>query len=148
MSVQARRGEIRKVFSGGASRESAKWFDMVAKRAVPKEQNTSRETGVQAAGAAGKAFQEALEQCVLTAEPEAVHRVRTGSRRLQAMIEATTPAEAFGKLTKARLQQLKRIRRAAGPVRDLDVQRQLLEDKLLEDWSTGASNRPVREQAQ
>ena len=76
------------------------------------------------------------------AEPEAVHRVRTGSRRLQAMIESTTPSGAFGKLTKARLRQLKKIRRAAGPVRDLDVQR-----KLLVQWTNGEAGHPLRDQA-
>ncbi len=89
-----------------------------------------------------EAFLAALEQCVEGAEPEAVHRVRTGSRRLQAMIESTTPSGAFGKLTKARLRQLKKIRRAAGPVRDLDVQR-----KLLEQWTSGEGGRPLRDQA-
>jgi CHAD domain-containing protein len=114
---------------------------MVAKRAVRKQQNTSRiEPGMQPVR---EAFEAAMEQCVAGAEPEAVHRVRTGSRRLQAMIESTTPAEAFGKLTKARLRQLKRIRRAAGPVRDLDVQR-----KLLEAWIAGEENLPLRAQAQ
>jgi CHAD domain-containing protein len=113
---------------------------MVAKRAVAKEQNTSRiEAGMQPVG---EAFRVALEQCVLGAEPEAVHRVRTGSRRLQAMIESTTPPDAFGKLTKARLRQLKKIRRAAGPVRDLDVQR-----KLLEKWTGAEESSPRREQA-
>ena len=89
-----------------------------------------------------EAFLAALEECVEGAEPEAVHRVRTGSRRLQAMIESTTPSGAFGKLTKARLRQLKKIRRAAGPVRDLDVQR-----KLLEQWTRGEAGHPVRDQA-
>ncbi len=68
------------------------------------------------------------------ADPEAVHRVRTGSRRLQAMLEATLreagpAADALVRPTRAWLRELKQIRRAAGAVRDLDVQR-----KLLENW--------------
>jgi CHAD domain-containing protein len=113
---------------------------MVAKRTVPKDQDTSRiETPMPPA----KAFEDALERVLEGAEPEAVHRVRTGSRRLQAMIESSTPVEAFGKLTKARLRQLKKIRRAAGPVRDLDVQRKLLEELISSD-----EHLPLREQAQ
>lgn len=106
---------------------------------MTNDQNTSR---IEAAIEPAEAFQEALEQCLEGAQPECVHRVRTGSRRLQAMIESSTPAEAFGKLTKARLRQLKKIRRAAGPVRDLDVQR-----KLLEQWTGSEEHLPLREQA-
>ena len=73
-------------------------------------------------------------QCIENADPEAVHRVRTGSRRLQAMLEATLreagpAAHALERPTRAWLRELKQIRRAAGAVRDLDVQR-----KLLENW--------------
>jgi CHAD domain-containing protein len=118
---------------------------MVAKRTVPKEQNNSRiEAGMRPVS---EAFRAALEQCVEGAEPEAVHKVRTNSRRLQAMIQSTTPAEAFGKLTKTRLRQLRKIRRAAGPVRDLDVQRKLLGDKLLKEWASGGQSHPLCEQA-
>jgi CHAD domain-containing protein len=81
-----------------------------------------------------EAFGAALEQCVQDADPEAVHRVRTGSRRLQAMLECTLREsgplpETFEKPARGWLRQLKKVRRAAGPVRDLDVQR-----KLLESW--------------
>ena len=80
------------------------------------------------------AFNGAVEQCIQNADPDAVHRVRTGSRRLQAMLEATLreagPAgHALERPARAWLRELKQIRRAAGTVRDLDVQR-----KLLENW--------------
>jgi len=80
------------------------------------------------------AFNAAVQQCIENADPEAVHRVRTGSRRLQAMLEATLreagpTAHALERPTRAWLRELKQIRRAAGAVRDLDVQR-----KLLENW--------------
>ncbi len=68
------------------------------------------------------------------AAPEAVHRARTTSRRLQASLEAMlreagSGSAALKEPTRTWLRSLKRIRRAAGPVRDLDVHR-----KLLESW--------------
>ena len=80
-------------------------------------------------------FGAAAEQCVQDADPGAVHRVRTSSRRVQAMLEAMlreAPAvvmQQVGQPARAMLRPLKQIRRAAGPVRDLDVHR-----KLLENW--------------
>jgi CHAD domain-containing protein len=81
------------------------------------------------------AFNTAVVQCVQDADPESVHRLRTGSRRLQAMLEVTLredgPAvNALDKPARAWLRQLKRVRGAAGAVRDLDVQ-----CKLLEKWT-------------
>ena len=80
------------------------------------------------------AFNAAVAQGIEDADPEAVHRMRTGSRRLQALLEATLreagPAgRALERPTRTWLRELKQVRRAAGAVRDLDVQR-----KLLEDW--------------
>ena len=77
------------------------------------------------------AFNAALAQCVEDADADAVHRVRTGSRRLQAMLEAMLRENATFALdhpARPWLRQLKQIRRAAGPVRDLDVHRKLLEN--------------------
>jgi CHAD domain-containing protein len=97
---------------------------------VSKDQDTSRPAAHLAETA--QAFNTAVAQCVDDVDPDAVHRLRTGSRRLQAMLEATlreNPGLALQEPAQAWLRQLKRIRRAAGPVRDLDVHR-----KLLEDW--------------
>src|ERR1700679_349771 len=97
---------------------------------VSKVQNTSRPAAHLAETA--QAFNTAVAQCVDDVDPDAVHRLRTGSRRLEAMLEATlreNPGLALQEPAQAWLRQLKRIRRAAGPVRDLDVHR-----KLLEDW--------------
>jgi CHAD domain-containing protein len=77
------------------------------------------------------AFNAAIAQCVEDADADAVHRVRTGSRRLQAMLEAMLRENATFALdhpARPWLRQLKQIRRAAGPVRDLDVHRKLLEN--------------------
>jgi CHAD domain-containing protein len=110
---------------------------MAQKSVVTKQQDTSR-TGASAVQdprahltALADAFNAAVAQCVEDADSDAVHRVRTGSRRLQAMLEAMLRENAtFALNHPARLwlRQLKQIRRAAGPVRDLDVHRKLLEN--------------------
>jgi CHAD domain-containing protein len=81
------------------------------------------------------AFNAAVAQAAEDADPAAVHRLRTGSRRLQAMLEATLreagpAADALERPIRGWLRELKQIRRTAGAVRDLDVQR-----KLLETWT-------------
>jgi CHAD domain-containing protein len=110
---------------------------MVQKNAVSK-QDTSRAGGQLTATA--EAFHAAVDQCVQDADPDAVHRARTGSRRLQAMLEATLRENvdsALRQTAKAWLRPLKQIRRAAGEVRDLDVHR-----KLLESWASKDSQIP------
>jgi CHAD domain-containing protein len=119
---------------------------MAPKRAIRKQQDTSRPAAKIAAAKAAldplaqlnpisDDFDAAAAQCVQDADPDAVHRVRTGSRRLQATLEAMlreAAADGLGQLeqpARAMLQPLKEIRRAAGSVRDLDVHR-----KLLENW--------------
>src|SRR5580700_3796356 len=110
---------------------------MVAKRAVVhKQQDSSRPAQDLLAHLlpVADAFNGAVTQCIENADPEAVHRVRTGSRRLQAMLEARLreagpAADLLEQPARAWLRDLKQIRRAAGAVRDLDVQR-----KLLESW--------------
>ena len=69
---------------------------------------------------------------------EAVHHLRTGTRRVEATLETLAReagARGLGKATEeARqrwLRQLKKVRRAAGTVRDLDVHRELLADNFL-----------------
>lgn len=73
-----------------------------------------------------------LEQCLQESGVETVHRIRTGTRRVEAMIDVFAQEAPDGNPDFARAaarwrQQLKRIRRAAAPVRDLDVHRKLLE---------------------
>lgn len=76
-----------------------------------------------------------LERCISDPDIDPVHDVRTGTRRVQAMVEAlarergdaASPENAaFAEAAEAWLRQLKKIRRAAAPVRDLDVHRKLL----------------------
>jgi len=70
---------------------------------------------------------------VSLAEPsaKAVHRLRTASRRIEAILELLTLVKGLphfhAKAVKA-TRQLKKLRRAAGRVRDLDVQQRLIED--------------------
>ena len=60
---------------------------------------------------------------------QAVHSLRTASRRLEALLRAVSEdhpqAECLRVDAKRVLRQLKTVRAAAGPVRDLDVQRRL-----------------------
>src|ERR1700730_3478228 len=69
---------------------------------------------------------------------DAVHQLRTGTRRVEATLETLAReagARGLGKDTEeARqrwLRQLKKVRRASGTVRDLDVHRELLADNFL-----------------
>jgi CHAD domain-containing protein len=83
------------------------------------------------------ALQENLQKCASDPDVDAVHDTRTGTRRLQATLENVVrelPDGAAGEpvraAARAAMRLLKRIRQAAGPVRDLDVHRKLLE-KLM-----------------
>jgi CHAD domain-containing protein len=73
-----------------------------------------------------------LRRCLEAAGIEEVHRVRTGTRRLEAHLESLLEREKprAGTLTKSAtswMRQMKKIRRAAGAIRDLDVHRKLME---------------------
>jgi CHAD domain-containing protein len=97
------------------------------------------------------AFNAAIAQCVEDADSDAVHRVRTGSRRLQAMLEAMLRENAtFAPDHPARpwLRQLKQIRRAAGPVRDLDVHRELLENLVGKAAARDSDTNPLDKPAE
>jgi CHAD domain-containing protein len=83
-------------------------------------------------------FNATLEKCLVRAEEEPVHRVRSGSRRIQAIVETIlreggVGAKPLQQPARVWLRQLKRFRRAAAPVRDLDVHRKLLK-KPLAGW--------------
>jgi CHAD domain-containing protein len=85
-----------------------------------------------------------LEACAKDATVDAVHDTRTGTRRIEAMLDSLlreggaegpeSESEKTAALHEAALQWsklLKKIRRAAGAVRDLDVHRKLLEKQWL-----------------
>ena len=81
-----------------------------------------------------KKLHENLAKCAVDPEVDPVHDTRTGTRRLQATLEdlvreipegeGDDPVRAAATAT---MKLLKRIRHEAGPVRDLDVHRELLE---------------------
>ena len=79
-------------------------------------------------------FFAALEACRVRPKREAVHQLRTTTRRMEALLNAAKRRRPgnikFGRKVDKALKALKPIRKAAGPVRDMDVQRGLLEDLL------------------
>jgi CHAD domain-containing protein len=121
------------------------------RRAMPKQQNISqahrRRAGGGVLGAESRVtrllrltadFNAVLDKCSVSAEVEEVHRTRTGSRRIQAIVETMlreggVRAIPLKQAAQPWLRQLKRLRRKAGSVRDLDVQRKLLK-KPLAEW--------------
>ncbi len=80
------------------------------------------------------ALRENLVRCAHHPGVDPVHNTRTGTRRLQATLESLvreTPQDEAGEMVRegaaAMMRHLKKIRRAAAPVRDLDVHRKLLQ---------------------
>lgn len=92
-------------------------------------------------GELAAAMRERLEACRARHEDppvEAVHRLRTGARRVEATLEmlarqagARGLGQAIEEARQRWLRQLKKVRRAAGAVRDLDVHRQLVTEHFL-----------------
>jgi CHAD domain-containing protein len=81
-----------------------------------------------------KKLRENLMQCADDPDVDPVHDTRTGTRRLQATLEdrvreipAGDAADPVRDAATATMKLLKKIRHEAGPVRDLDVHRKLLE---------------------
>lgn len=85
-----------------------------------------------------------LEACAKDATVDSVHDTRTGTRRIEAMLDSlvrersaegpesgSEKAAALYDAARRWSKLLKRIRRAAGAVRDLDVHRKLLEKQWL-----------------
>ena len=98
------------------------------------------------------AFDQAVDKCAADAGIETVHRLRTGSRRVQATVEmilreAGAGAQAFEKPANAWLRPIKNIRRAAGPVRDLDMHRKLLAKWVKKPAEEAAEPTPARVEA-
>jgi CHAD domain-containing protein len=71
----------------------------------------------------------AMAECAETPKPKTVHQLRSTTRRMEAALElliTTASLPALSKRSKAFRRSLRRLRRTAGQVRDLDVHRQLL----------------------
>jgi CHAD domain-containing protein len=82
----------------------------------------------------GKKLRENLVKCASDPDVDAVHDTRTGTRRLQATLEdlvressGRDAGEPVRTTATATMRLLKKIRHEAGPVRDLDVHRKLVE---------------------
>ncbi|MBV8113372.1 MAG: CHAD domain-containing protein [Silvibacterium sp.] len=98
------------------------------------------------------ALKKNLEACAHDPEVEAVHNVRTGTRRIEAMLdtivrelssanaEKAAEGNPIGDAARAWLRFLKRIRRTAAAVRDLDVHRSLLKKRGLLKKAEPAEN--------
>jgi CHAD domain-containing protein len=91
-----------------------------------------------------------LELCAQNPTVDAVHDIRTGTRRIEATLDATLrrhlpaahPSDGAVPIRDAALRWqrlLKKIRRAAAPVRDLDVHRKLLEKLVQRSANAKAS---------
>jgi CHAD domain-containing protein len=98
------------------------------------------------------ALRENLELCARDATVDAVHDIRTGTRRIEAMLDtilrehtaAQEPqkATALQQAAQRWLRLLKKIRRAAAVVRDLDVHRRLLQKLVPPEKDAPSSSIP------
>ena len=85
------------------------------------------------------ALEAAVTVALADATPKAVHKLHTESRRIEALLDVLTRIKElppFRRKAAKLLRELKKLRRAAGHVRDLDVQQELLKDNLPSSGST------------
>ena len=78
------------------------------------------------------ALEAALSVCLADPTPTAVHRLRAESRRIEAqlqLLQLLTGLPPFRSEADALLRKIKKLRQAAGRVRDLDVQRELIKEQ-------------------
>ena len=71
----------------------------------------------------------AMAACLDAPKPEAVHKLRSSTRRLEAVLEvlnSSADLPTLPKRSKAFRRSLRQIRRTSGEVRDVDVHRELL----------------------
>jgi CHAD domain-containing protein len=95
---------------------------------------------------------EALVACRADSRRHAVHDLRTGTRKVEAVVQKVLEdhpgAMRLRKAAKKALRELKRVRKAAGPVRDLDVHRNLakeLREQVLKRNSSGTKQSLAKE---
>jgi CHAD domain-containing protein len=90
----------------------------------------------------------AILVCLDNPDKTGVHRLRTTTRRIQAQLELLTMLPnlpSHQKQSRKALRLLKKLRRAAGRVRDLDVQRDLIEKEAA--GNNGSSTSELRKEA-
>jgi len=82
------------------------------------------------------ALEAAMLECLAKPAKRSVHKLRTSTRRIEAQLQllAMLPElPQHGKPREKLLRLLKRLRQAAGDVRDLDVQRDLIAEAMKKD---------------
>ncbi len=96
-------------------------------------------------GRLAETLRENLVKCGHDPDVDAVHDTRTGTRRLQATLEDQVrelpEGDAVREAATALMRQLKKIRHEAGPVRDLDVHRKLLEKLMVRALRPGTRDK-------
>jgi CHAD domain-containing protein len=81
----------------------------------------------------------ALDDCLDDPNPKSVHKLRSTTRRLDAVLEvlnACTDLPSLPRRSRAFRRSLRKIRRTAGEIRDLDVHRELLSHYQSMDGAT------------
>jgi CHAD domain-containing protein len=97
---------------------------------------------------ATESLEAAILVCLDNPDKDGVHRLRTTTRRIQAQLELLTMLPNLPphqKQSRKALRLLKKLRRAAGRVRDLDVQRDLIEKEAA--GNNGGSTPELRKEA-
>ena len=97
-----------------------------------------------------QSLEAAVLVCYATPKKKPVHQVRTWTRRVEAQLEliAQLPdAPAAGKQRDRALRILKKLRRTAGDVRDLDVERDLIAQETRKKQDPSQTDRTLHKQA-
>lgn len=105
---------------------------------------------VEALDDAVRSLEAAALVCLATPKKKPVHQLRTWTRRIEALLEliALTPhASAARKQRDKAMRLLKKLRRAAGAVRDLDVERDLIAEEAARAKGTSRDARATRKKA-
>jgi CHAD domain-containing protein len=82
------------------------------------------------------ALEAAITLCLADPKEKPVHKLRTTTRRIEAqlaMLEVMPKVPDHGKAAREAKRMLKKVRRAAGEVRDIDVQLDLIKSIVQED---------------
>lgn len=98
------------------------------------------------------ALEAAIALALADPKPEPVHRLRTSTRRIEAQLELLRllpDLPDHAKSARAVRKLLKKLRRAAGSVRDLDVQRKLLKEQQIKakQHTPSLASRELRKEA-
>ena len=94
------------------------------------------------------ALEAAIAACLAKTTRKRVHELRSECRRVESLIfllEPTSEMPVHAAQAEQVLRRLRHIRRAAGKVRDLDVQRKLLKAEVLERRRIGNGDSAIRE---